>query len=165
MRPLLRSLAPKVYQPCVGVTANLRRAGLAKILLCRLDKQGAERGAVSGVLLQAVNDCFSRRGIRGRAKRERQLATLLSHFAPALRTAALGPSVDTTKWGIPISPARYAAHKHPKVRAWLARHPRWTIHFGEWTSFLYLVTPSAPESTSCGLHLHWSKMGPEVCFR
>ena len=66
MRPLLRSLAPKVYQPCVGVTANLRRAGLAKILLCRLDKQGAERGAVSGVLLQAVNDCFSRRGIRGR---------------------------------------------------------------------------------------------------
>jgi transposase len=23
----------------------------------------------------------------------------------------------------------YAAHKHPKVRAWLARHPRWTIHF------------------------------------
>jgi transposase len=23
----------------------------------------------------------------------------------------------------------YAAHKHPKVNAWLARHPRWTIHF------------------------------------
>lgn len=23
----------------------------------------------------------------------------------------------------------YAAHKHEKVRAWLARHPRWTIHF------------------------------------
>src|SRR3712207_320058 len=23
----------------------------------------------------------------------------------------------------------YAAHKHPKVRAWLARHPRWTVHF------------------------------------
>jgi transposase len=23
----------------------------------------------------------------------------------------------------------YAAHKHPKVRAWLKRHPRWTIHF------------------------------------
>ena len=30
----------------------------------------------------------------------------------------------------------YAAHKHPKVRAWLARHPRWTFHFtptsGSW---------------------------------
>jgi transposase len=23
----------------------------------------------------------------------------------------------------------YAAHKHPKVRAWLQRHPRWTFHF------------------------------------
>jgi len=23
----------------------------------------------------------------------------------------------------------YAAHKHTKVRAWLARHPRWTLHF------------------------------------
>ena len=32
----------------------------------------------------------------------------------------------------------YATHKHPKVRAWLARHPRWTFHF----------TPtSAPGST------------------
>jgi hypothetical protein len=30
----------------------------------------------------------------------------------------------------------YAAHKHPKVRAWLSRHPRWTFHFtptsGSW---------------------------------
>jgi transposase len=23
----------------------------------------------------------------------------------------------------------YAAHKHPKVRQWLGRHPRWTFHF------------------------------------
>jgi hypothetical protein len=23
----------------------------------------------------------------------------------------------------------YAVHKHPKVRAWLERHPRWTFHF------------------------------------
>jgi hypothetical protein len=23
----------------------------------------------------------------------------------------------------------YVAHKHPKVRAWLTRHPRWTFHF------------------------------------
>jgi len=30
----------------------------------------------------------------------------------------------------------YATHKHPKVRKWLARHPRWTFHFtptsGSW---------------------------------
>jgi hypothetical protein len=23
----------------------------------------------------------------------------------------------------------YATHKHPRVRRWLARHPRWTFHF------------------------------------
>jgi transposase len=23
----------------------------------------------------------------------------------------------------------YATHKHPKVRAWLSRHPRWVFHF------------------------------------
>lgn len=23
----------------------------------------------------------------------------------------------------------YTVHKHSKVRAWLARHPRWTLHF------------------------------------
>jgi transposase len=23
----------------------------------------------------------------------------------------------------------YAAHKHPVVRSWLSRHPRWTFHF------------------------------------
>ncbi len=30
----------------------------------------------------------------------------------------------------------YATHKHPKVKAWLIRHPRWTFHFtptsGSW---------------------------------
>ena len=30
----------------------------------------------------------------------------------------------------------YGAHKHPKVLAWLARHPRWILHFtptaGSW---------------------------------
>ncbi len=23
----------------------------------------------------------------------------------------------------------YGSYKHPRVRAWLARHPRWTFHF------------------------------------
>lgn len=23
----------------------------------------------------------------------------------------------------------YGTHKHPKVKAWLSRHPRWTFHF------------------------------------
>ena len=36
----------------------------------------------------------------------------------------------------PPSGDRGATHKHPKVRAWLARHPRWTFHYtptsGSW---------------------------------
>jgi transposase len=34
----------------------------------------------------------------------------------------------------------YAAHKHPKVTAWLARHPRITLHFtptsGSWLNLV-----------------------------
>ncbi len=33
----------------------------------------------------------------------------------------------------------YATHKHPKVRAWLERHPRWTFHFTP-TSSSWLVS-------------------------
>jgi transposase len=37
----------------------------------------------------------------------------------------------------------YGAHKHPKVRAWLARHPRWTFHFtptsGSWLNAVETV--------------------------
>ena len=32
-------------------------------------------------------------------------------------------------WLIHVILDNYANHKHPKVRAWLARHPRWTFHF------------------------------------
>ncbi len=60
----------------------------------------------------------------------------------------------------------YATHKHPKVRAWLARHPRWIFHFTptsaswinaaegffsaltrgrlKWASFNVSVLPSPP---------------------
>jgi hypothetical protein len=36
--------------------------------------------------------------------------------------------------GLYVSPSahaivNYATHKHPKVRQWLVRHPRWTFHF------------------------------------
>ena len=34
----------------------------------------------------------------------------------------------------------YAVHKHPKVRQWLARHPRWAFHFTPtWASWLNAV--------------------------
>ena len=43
----------------------------------------------------------------------------------------------------------YATHKHPKVKAWLARHPRWTFHFtptsGSWLNAVetFLLCPHA----------------------
>ena len=43
----------------------------------------------------------------------------------------------------------YAAHKHPKVRAWLDRHPRWTFHFVP-TSCSWLNAVSSPSSPSGG---------------
>ena len=94
MRLLLRSLVHRVYQPCAGVTANLRRAGVTARSAQTSDSATPARprawrkscfvGSTSKALkeaqcrlswLQAVNDRFSRRGIRGRAKREQQLAT------------------------------------------------------------------------------------------
>lgn len=30
---------------------------------------------------------------------------------------------------IQVIPNNYAAHKHPYVRKWLARHPRWVFDF------------------------------------
>jgi hypothetical protein len=42
----------------------------------------------------------------------------------------------------------YAAHKHPKVRAWLTRHPRWTFHFTptscSWLNAVEAFLPSSP---------------------
>ena len=41
----------------------------------------------------------------------------------------------------------YATHKHEKVRAWLDRHPRWTLHFTP-TSSSWLV--SLRRDAPCG---------------
>jgi len=43
--------------------------------------------------------------------------------------------LNTIEAKVPVGKAihaiidNYATHKHPKVQAWLARHPRWTFHF------------------------------------
>jgi hypothetical protein len=53
----------------------------------------------------------------------------------------------------------YATHKHPKVKAWLARHPRWTFHFtptsGSWLNAVEtFFSASAPAHTTRQLPLH-----------
>ncbi len=42
----------------------------------------------------------------------------------------------------------YAVHKHPKVRAWLDRHPRWTFHFVP-TSCSWLNAPLVHVNMHC----------------
>jgi DDE superfamily endonuclease len=44
----------------------------------------------------------------------------------------------------------YAAHKHPKVRTWLTRHPRWTFPFTPTScSWLNAVETFAPLTRRC----------------
>jgi hypothetical protein len=46
----------------------------------------------------------------------------------------------------------YATHKHPKVVAWLARHPRWTFHFtptsGSWLNAVDNFFSKSPANAS-----------------
>ena len=46
----------------------------------------------------------------------------------------------------------YATHKHPRVRQWLLRHPRWTFHFTPTSaSWLNAVEGFFAKLTKCGL--------------
>jgi hypothetical protein len=65
-----------------------------------------------------------------RAEEERDLATTRYHHFE-LGSAAFQIAIVLASAAIIIHAIadNYAAHKHPKVRAWLARHPRWTFHF------------------------------------
>jgi hypothetical protein len=46
----------------------------------------------------------------------------------------------------------YATHKHPKVRAWLARHQRFCVHFtptsASWLNAVEASLPSSPDGAS-----------------
>jgi hypothetical protein len=46
----------------------------------------------------------------------------------------------------------YGSHKHPKVIAWLARHPRWTFHFtptsGSWLNAVETFSRRSPGAGS-----------------
>jgi transposase len=50
----------------------------------------------------------------------------IGRFSP--RINAKGTEVPNSKI-IRAILDNYGTHEHPKVRAWLARHPRWVCHF------------------------------------
>ena len=45
------------------------------------------------------------------------------------KSMVIRPSIPLCEAGVGSKPTTGAVHKHPEVRAWLARHPRWTFHF------------------------------------
>jgi hypothetical protein len=49
---------------------------------------------------------------------------------------------------ITCNPQHYAVHKHPKLRAWLARHPRCMFHFTptccSWANAVETSLPGLP---------------------
>ncbi len=64
------------------------------------------------------------------------------------------PPGEATHWTGPVILDNYGSHKHPKVIAWLARHPRWTFHFtptsGSWLNagrdLLLGAHPASPQT-------------------
>jgi transposase len=57
--------------------------------------------------------------------RHQEFLRFLNAVEAAVPAGKLVHAILDTDSAKPIS----AAHKHPKVLAWLARHPRWTFHF------------------------------------
>jgi transposase len=61
--------------------------------------------------------------------------TVIGRCMPRHRHEEFIRFLNVTEAGVPHGQAihaivdNYATHKHPKVKAWLARHPRWTFHF------------------------------------
>jgi transposase len=57
---------------------------------------------------------------------KRQKIKSIGEFS-AFSTPSSGKSIANQPIHVVLD--NYATHKHPKVLAWLARHPRWTFHF------------------------------------
>ena len=65
---------------------------------------------------------------------------------------------------IPVILDNYAAHKKDKVRQWLARYPRWTLHFTSTSrSWLNAVEDSSPSRPGAGSSMASST--PSSIFR
>src|SRR5512132_2107707 len=59
----------------------------------------------------------------------------------------------------------YGSHKHPKIRAWLSRHPRWTFHFtptsASWLNTVEGSLPASPTAASgAASSIRWSTSRP-----
>jgi transposase len=69
-----------------------------------------------------------RRPQRARRHRDRRLHAAHRHLEFIRFLNAVERQIAANR-PIHVVSDNYATHKHPKVLAWLARHPRWTFHF------------------------------------
>ena len=60
--------------------------------------------------------------VRGRCMQRHRHQEFIRFLNAVERTVPAGKTIHAIL-------DNYVTHKHPKVRAWLARHPRWTFHF------------------------------------
>jgi transposase len=98
----------------------------AQARLYKLEQQGAEDGARDHPRTGATLAAQSEQTIKGAIEAERDRCLFLNAVE---RDVPAGKLIEAVV-------DNYATHKHPKVKEWLARHPRWTFHFtptsGSW---------------------------------
>ncbi len=58
------------------------------------------------------------------SRRARQFSTIRSSSAFSMRSSARNKPAGLSR----IIVDNFATHKHPKMKAWLTRHPRWSFH-------------------------------------
>ena len=106
---------PWSIQPCPAGFKPLRTDSNLRDPRSR-DEQASDRGTQASAIALGLDLRFSGRG------RE----SFLNDVERAVPAGKLIEAVVDNE----------ATHKHPKVKAWLARHPRWTFHFtptsGSW---------------------------------
>ncbi len=91
-----------------------------RAVLNELNQQREERNALLAQLSSQINSEESR--LQELEQNRRDLEALLERLSDVLADIPAGKVIHAIV-------DNYAAHKHEKVRAWLARHPRWTFHF------------------------------------
>jgi transposase len=93
----------------VGTNAIMRETGKAKTCVWRWQERFAAEGVLDGTVI-------------GRNMQRHRHQEFIRFLNAIERKVPVGKVVH-------VILDNYAPHKHPAVRAWLARHPRWVFHF------------------------------------
>ena len=108
-----------------GTLEIVRRSGLSKPVVWRWQERFMHEG-VDGLLRHKTRPPGKRplpgETVIGRCMQRHRHEEFIRFLNAIERAVPAGKLIHAIA-------DNYATHKHPKVRAWLARHPRWTFHF------------------------------------